>query len=46
MYELRIPQAVPSTTKLSDEPQKLAKLREQGILSSEEFEAAKEGLIG
>lgn len=34
------------TTNLSDELQKLAGLKEQGILSDEEFQAAKKRLIG
>jgi len=44
--ELRTPHYVPAVTNLSDELQKLAKLREQGILSDEEFHAAKKKLIG
>jgi len=44
--ELRTPQAVPSALSLSDELQKLAHLQAQGILSAEEFQAAKNSLIG
>lgn len=43
---LRTQQPNAPTTKLSDEIQKLAALKEQGILSSEEFQAAKKKLIG
>lgn len=46
VLKLRAPQATVSTTSLSDELQKLAKLREQGILSDEEFQSAKKRLIG
>jgi hypothetical protein len=42
----RAPQAAAPATNLSDELQKLAKLKEQGILSEEEFQAAKKRLIG
>jgi hypothetical protein len=45
VLKLRTPQATTSTTNLADELQKLAKLREQGILSDEEFQAAKKKLI-
>lgn len=44
--ESRTPQAIAPTASLSDELQKLAKLKEQGILSEEEFQAAKKKLIG
>lgn len=44
--KLRMPQANSPTTNLSDEIQKLAGLKEQGILSDEEFQAAKKRLIG
>ena len=44
--ESRTPQASAPTASLSDELQKLAKLKEQGILSDEEFQAAKKKLIG
>lgn len=43
---LRVPQAAHSATSLSDELQKLAQLREQGVLSEDEFRAAKRKLIG
>lgn len=47
IHDLRIPNTTnsPSGT-LADELQKLAKLKEQGILSDEEFQAAKSKLIG
>jgi len=35
----------PSATSLSDELLKLAKLRDQGILSDEEFQSAKKSLL-
>lgn len=44
--KLRTPQANTPTMNLSDEIQKLAGLKEQGILSDEEFQAAKKRLIG
>jgi Short C-terminal domain/Domain of unknown function (DUF4429) len=46
VLKLRTPQEPASTTNISDELQKLAKLREQGILSDEEFQAAKKRVIG
>jgi hypothetical protein len=42
----RAPQATAPTTSLSDELQKLANLKEQGVLSEGEFQAAKKRLIG
>ncbi len=42
----RTPQVGPNTTNLSDELQKLAELKATGILSDEEFQAAKRKLIG
>lgn len=42
----RAPQAVAPATNLSDELQKLAKLKEQGVLSEDEFRAAKKRLLG
>ena len=42
----RTPQANAPATNLSDELQKLSKLKEQGVLSEEEFQAAKRRLIG
>jgi hypothetical protein len=44
--KLKTPQANSQTVSLSDELQKLAGLKEQGILSDEEFQAAKKRLIG
>ena len=44
--KMRTPQAGTPTINLSDELQKLAKLKEQGILSNEEFQVAKKKLIG
>ena len=44
--KLRGPQTNSDTTSLSDELQKLARLREQGILSDDEFQSAKRRLIG
>ncbi len=46
MRKLRTPQVSSPSTNLSDELQKLAGLKEQGILSDEEFQAAKKRLIG
>lgn len=46
VLNLRTPHASASTTNISDELQKLAKLRDQGILTEEEFQAAKKRLIG
>jgi hypothetical protein len=46
MAELRAPQSGPSSASLSDELQKLAQLHAQGILSADEFQAAKNRLIG
>ena len=43
--ELRAPQSRPSPASLSDELQKFAHLHAQGILSAEEFQAAKNRLI-
>ena len=43
---LKTPQIHQSTTNLSDELQKLADLKAQGILSDDEFLAAKKRLIG
>lgn len=40
------PQATVAVTNLSDELQKLGKLKEQGVLSEDEFRAAKRRLIG
>lgn len=42
----RAPQPLAPVTNLSDELQKLADLREQGVLSEDEFKAAKNKLIG
>ena len=42
----RAPQAAVPATRLSYELQKLAQLKEQGILSESEFQAAKNKLIG
>lgn len=42
----RTPQASAPASNLSDELQKLAQLKEQGILSEEEFQATKRKLIG
>lgn len=44
--KLRTPHADLPTINLSDELQKLAVLKEQGILSDEEFQVAKKKLIG
>jgi len=44
--KLKTPQVNSPTTNLSDELQKLAELKKQGILSDEEFQAAKKRLIG
>jgi len=46
MRKARTPQAATPATNLSDELQKLAPLREQGVLSEDEFQAAKRKLIG
>lgn len=40
------PQTVTPATNLSDELQKLAQLKDQGVLSEDEFQAAKNKLIG
>ena len=40
------PQTTLSATSLSDELQKLAQLKDQGVLSEDEFQAAKKKLIG
>ncbi|NLH48649.1 MAG: hypothetical protein GX444_08595 [Myxococcales bacterium] len=42
----RAPQVTTPATNLSDELQKLATLKEQGILSDEEFQVAKKKLLG
>jgi len=42
----RTPQTVAPATNLSDELQKLAKLKEQGVLSEAEFQAVKKRLVG
>ena len=44
--EARAAQVTASSSSLSDEIQKLAKLKEQGLLSEEEFQAAKKKVIG
>lgn len=46
--ELRVPRTVQPqpTTSLSDELQKLASLRDKGVLSDQEFQSAKNRLIG
>ena len=44
--EAKNPKPVASTSNLSDELQKLATLKDQGILSEEEFQAAKNKLLG
>lgn len=46
IHRLRAAQTTPATTNLSAELQGLAKLKEQGILSAEEFQAAKRRLLG
>lgn len=46
VLKLRTPQAQVSGANLTDELMKLAKLKEQGILSDEEFQSAKRKLIG
>jgi hypothetical protein len=46
VLKLRAPQHQTSASNLSDEIQKLARLKEQGILSDEEFQSAKKKLIG
>jgi hypothetical protein len=43
---LRAPQASTSAVSLPDELRKLAQLKEQGILTEQEFQAAKRRLIG
>ncbi len=43
--ELRTPSTIPATPSLSDEIQKLANLRAQGIISDQEFQSAKDKLI-
>jgi len=43
--QLKIPQEKQSKTSISDEILKLAKLKEEGILSDEEFSSAKKRLI-
>lgn len=42
----RVPQAAAPAVNLSDELQKLASLKQQGVLSDEEFQAAKKKLLG
>lgn len=44
--QLRAPQPKESVASLSDELQKLAQLHAQGVLSADEFQAAKNRLIG
>lgn len=44
--EMRAPPSVPPSASLSDELLKLANLRDAGVLSEEEFTAAKARLIG
>ena len=46
MIKLRTPQMGSSAISVSDELQKLAKLKEQGILSNDEFQTLKKKLIG
>ena len=46
IQELRKPQASSSSLSLSNEIQKLAEMKAKGILSDEEFQAAKRRLIG
>lgn len=46
IQELRKPQVSSPSLSLSDEIQKLAEMKEKGILSDEEFQAAKRRLIG
>ena len=46
VQELTVQRINPSTTSLSNEILKLAKLKEQGILSDQEFQNAKKKLIG
>ncbi len=43
--EMRAPKVISTQANLADEIEKLAKLREQGILSEQEFQAAKAKLI-
>lgn len=45
VHEARKPQTVAPTANLSDELQKLATLKEQGILSDGEFQSAKQKLL-
>jgi Short C-terminal domain/Domain of unknown function (DUF4429) len=42
----KTPQVAAQSSSISDELQKLAKLKEQGVLTQEEFQAAKKRLIG
>ncbi len=44
--KLKTPEMKPPTASLSDELKNLAELKEQGILSEEEFQTAKKKLIG
>ncbi len=46
IQELHKPQATSSSLSISDEIQKLAEMKAKGILSDEEFQAAKRRLIG
>lgn len=46
IQELRRPQAPPSSVSVADEIQKLADMLTKGILTEEEFQAAKRRLIG
>lgn len=46
MRGLRTPQGNPGTVSLSDELERLARLKEQGILSEDEFQSAKRKLLG
>ena len=46
VLKLRTPQAHEPNTNISEELMKLAKLKEQGVLSEEEFVSAKRKLIG
>ena len=45
IQELHNPQATSSSPSVSDELQKLAELKEQGVLSDEEFQTAKRRLL-
>ena len=46
MHELRQPQSTTSNHSIADELQKLVDIKAKGILSEEEFQAAKRRIIG